>query len=65
MVREGVLSGLRRTGAEGKRLGRLRATVSIECRIERLRRSGKGIQAIAKGVGFGVSVVQGIVKAMA
>ena len=64
MIRERVVAGLQRAKAEGKRLGRPPTSRRVETRIRSLRRDGRGIHAIAKEVGCGVSVVQRVVKAM-
>lgn len=65
MIRERVRAGLaraRRHGTEsGRPIGRPTVPAAVEDRVRALRRQGKGIVAIAKAVGCGVSTVQRIV----
>lgn len=58
MIQERVKAGLQRARAEGKTLGRPRVPAAVEGRVRALRESGKGIHAIAREIGCGVSTVQ-------
>lgn len=65
MIRERVRAGLtraRKHGTEsGRPIGRPTVPAAVENRVRALRGQGKGILAIAKAVGCGVSTVQRIV----
>lgn len=63
MIQERVRAGLQRARAEGKTLGRPRVSSEVEDRVRALRQAGKGIQAIAKEAGCGVSTVQRVLAA--
>lgn len=66
MIRERVNAGLARAKDQGKRLGRPPVEPDRERAIqEALSRGNRGIQAIAREVGVGVSVVQRIKREMA
>ena len=64
MIRERVCAGLSRARARGKRLGRPLVLPAIEDAIRASREAGKGIRAIARDQGVGVSVVQRVVAQM-
>jgi len=64
MIQERVKSGLERAKKQGKVLGRPRVPASIESRICKERRGGKGILKIAKELGIGTSTVQRVVRTM-
>jgi DNA invertase Pin-like site-specific DNA recombinase len=64
MIQERVRAGLKRAKAAGKVLGRPSVPASKEIAIRKAKRAGKGIRAIARDVGCGVSVVQRVVAAM-
>lgn len=61
LIRERVKAGLERARAQGKTLGRPRASESVEKKIQAARRQGKGIKKIANELGIGVSTVQRVV----
>ena len=63
MIQERVRAGLKRAKAAGKVLGRPRVPASKEKAIRLARKKGKGIKAIARDLGVGVSVVQRVVAA--
>lgn len=63
MIQERVRTGLRRARAQGKVLGRPKVTEAKEEAVRAARIAGKGIKAIAREVGVGVSVVQRVVRA--
>lgn len=63
MIQERVRAGLKRAKAEGKRLGRPPVGAGVERRVRTLRRTGKGMIAIAREVGCGVGTVQRILGA--
>src|SRR5215207_3369834 len=58
IIVERVNAGLARARAQGVKLGRPRIDASTEQRVRELRGAGKGIKAVAKELGIGVSVVQ-------
>ena len=58
MIQERVRAGLARAKADGKRLGRPKVGNEKEHLIRKLRDGGKGIRAVAREAGVGVSVVQ-------
>jgi DNA invertase Pin-like site-specific DNA recombinase len=58
MIQERVKAGLERAKAEGTKLGRPRASGKFEAAIRKERAKGTGINAIAKQLGVGVSMVQ-------
>lgn len=62
MIVERVNAGLSRAKAQGKQLGRPKASSVIEDQIKQLRAEGKGILRIAKELSIGTSVVQRIVN---
>jgi DNA invertase Pin-like site-specific DNA recombinase len=62
IIRERVMAGLARAKAEGKQLGRPTVGTDVEDEIRALRRTGLGIQKIAKTLGIGVSTVQRVIK---
>ena len=64
MIQERVKAGLERAKKQGIILGRPKVPASIESRICKERRAGKGILRIAKEVGVGTSTVQRVVHAM-
>jgi DNA invertase Pin-like site-specific DNA recombinase len=64
MIQERVKAGLARARAQGKRLGRPPVSPGIVSKVRARRRKGKGIIAIAKDLGIGVSTVQRIVGGM-
>src|SRR5712671_2266100 len=55
IIRERVMAGLARAKAEGKQLGRPTVGANVEDEIRALRRTGLGIQKIAKIAGVGTS----------
>lgn len=61
MIRERVNAGLARARAAGQVLGRPPVGPKVETAILAARKGGKGIRAIARDVGCGVSVVQRVV----
>lgn len=63
MIRERVNAGLKRARAQGKALGRPKASSKVEARIRDLRASGMGKVKIAKTLGVGVSLVQRVLLA--
>ena len=63
MIRERVNAGLARAKAQGKTLGRPKASTDIEEKIRVLRGQGKGKLKIAKELGCGVSLVQRVLAA--
>ena len=63
MIKERVRAGLNRARAAGKTLGRPTVGATKERAIRTARKKGKGIKAIARDVGVGVSVVQRVVAA--
>ena len=62
MIQERVKAGLARARKQGKVLGRPKVSESTEADIRKLRATGMGMLAIAKELGIGTSVVQGVVK---
>jgi DNA invertase Pin-like site-specific DNA recombinase len=62
IIRERVNAGLARARANGTKLGRRRVKLSIEQRIQELRKGGMGILKIGREVGVGTSVVQRVVS---
>jgi DNA invertase Pin-like site-specific DNA recombinase len=58
IIVERVNAGLARAKAQGVKLGRPRIDASVEQRVRELRGTGKGIKAVARELGIGVSVVQ-------
>jgi DNA invertase Pin-like site-specific DNA recombinase len=64
IIRERVMAGLARAKAEGKQLGLPTVGANVENEIRALRRTGLGIQKIAKIAGVGTSTVQRVVKAI-
>ena len=64
MIQERVRAGLERAREQGKVLGRPRVHATVESRICKKRREGKGIIKIAKELGVGTSTVQRVVRAM-
>jgi DNA invertase Pin-like site-specific DNA recombinase len=64
IIRERVMAGLARAKAEGKQLGRPTVGAATEAKIRALRRTGLGIQKIAKIAGVGTSTVQRVVNAV-
>jgi len=58
IIRERIHSGLARAKANGKALGRKRASEALVSRIRELRGTGMGKLKIAKTLGCGTSVVQ-------
>lgn len=64
MIQERVRAGLKRARAQGKVLGRPKASSRVENRIRQKRAEGKGILKIAKELGVGTSVVQRVVNAL-
>lgn len=63
MIQERVRAGLNRARAAGKTLGRPTVGAAKERAIRTARKKGKGIKAIARDLGVGVSVVQRVVAA--
>ena len=63
MIQERVKSGLARARADGTQLGRPRVSAETEASIRAARRSGTGINKIARELGVGVSVVQRVAAA--
>lgn len=61
MIQERVKAGLERARAQGKQLGRPRASAKTEARIRALRETGMGKLKIARTLGIGVSTVQRVV----
>jgi len=64
MIQERVKAGLDRAKKQGKVLGRPRVHATVESRIRKKRREGKGIIKIAKELGVGTSTVQRVVHAL-
>ena len=64
MIQERVKAGLERAKKQGKVLGRPRVNATVESRIRKKRREGKGILKIAKELGVGTSTVQRVVRAL-
>ena len=64
MIQERVKAGLERAKKQGKVLGRPRVHATVESRIRKKRREGKGIIKIAKELGVGTSTVQRVVGAL-
>ena len=64
MIQERVKAGLERAKKQGKVLGRPRVHATVESRICKERRNGKGILKIAKELGVGTSTVQRVVRAL-
>ena len=64
MIQERVKAGLDRAKKQGKVLGRPRVHATVESRICKKRREGKGILKIAKELGVGTSTVQRVVRAL-
>lgn len=62
MIQERVKSGLARAKAQGKTLGRPRATAELEARILAAKAEGKGMLKIAKELGIGTGTVQRVIK---
>lgn len=62
MISERVKAGLARTKSEGTRLGRPSIPKSKERAILRAKSEGKGVKAIAKELGIGVSPVQRVIR---
>jgi hypothetical protein len=58
MIQERVAAGLAKARAKGKRLGRLRVSLSVECAIQDARTGGKSQQAIARELRVGVGTVR-------
>ena len=56
-------AGLKRAKVAGKTIGGPRVPASKEKAIQMARKKGKGIKAIARDLGVGVSVVQRVVAA--
>ena len=63
MIQERVKSGLARAKAQGKTLGRPRASAELEARILAARAEGKGMLRIAKELGIGTGTVHRVLKA--
>src|SRR4029077_3540221 len=64
MIVERVKAGLKRAKAEGKILGRPRVGDAVEAKVRALRKSGRGMRAIARELGIGNCTVQRIVAAV-
>jgi DNA invertase Pin-like site-specific DNA recombinase len=62
MIQERVRAGLERAKAQGKVLGRPKASKTVERKILKARKQGKGILRIAKEVGCGTGTVQRVAK---
>ena len=65
MIQERVKAGLERAKAQGKVLGRPKVSTTVERKILKARRQGKGMLRIAKELGCGTGTVQRIVKGIA
>ena len=63
MIQERVKAGLSRARAQGKTLGRPKVSAKVEREVRDLRATGKGIKAVARELGIGVSTVQRIIAA--
>ena len=62
MIQERVKAGLERAKAQGKVLGRPKVSKTVERKILKARRQGKGMLRIARDVGCGTGTVQRVVK---
>ena len=62
MIQERVKAGLERAKAQGKVLGRPKVSKTVERKILKARKQGKGMLRIAREVGCGTGTVQRIVK---
>ena len=65
MIQERVKAGLERAKAQGKVLGRPRVSKTVERKILKARKQGKGILQIARDVGCGTGTVQRVVNEQA
>ena len=63
MLVDRVHAGLRRARAQGKKLGRPRVGSGVEASIQRLRRRGSGVRAIATELHCGVGTVLRVINA--
>ena len=64
MISERVNAGLARAKADGRKLGRRRASSDVEAQIRKLREDGMGILKIGRTLGVGTSVVQRVVAVL-
>ncbi len=62
MIQERVKAGLERAKAQGKVLGRPKVSKTVERKILKARKQGKGMLRIAREVGCGTGTVQRVVK---
>jgi DNA invertase Pin-like site-specific DNA recombinase len=62
MIQERVRAGLERAKAQGKVLGRPKVSKTVERKILKARKQGKGMLRIAREVGCGTGTVQRVVK---
>lgn len=65
MLIERTRAGLDRARSQGKRLGRPATSSDVNARVQKLRRTGMGMDRIARELGIGKSVAQRICQAMA
>jgi DNA invertase Pin-like site-specific DNA recombinase len=63
MIQERVRAGLARARAQGRKLGRPRASAETTDAVRAMRATGKGMLSIARHLGIGTATVQRIVRA--